>query len=85
MIRLDSGEVVACFNDTPSGRSPLTLALSHDEDPHLGRAPGPRGRARRGPHPTLMAGADGSVHLVYTWRRERIRWVRFEPAWIAGG
>lgn len=85
MIRLASGEVITCFNDTPSGRTPLTLAISRDE----GRSWGARRNVEDEPgeysYPTLMAGADGSVHLVYTWRRERIRWVRFEAGWVEGG
>ncbi len=83
MIRLRSGEVIACFNDAPDRRTPLTLALSLDE--------GRTWTARRDietdqgeySYPTLMEGADGSVHLVYTWRRERIRWVNFEAEWIS--
>lgn len=84
MIRLASGEVIACFNDTPQGRTPLTLAISHDE----GRTWSARRNIEEQPgeysYPTLMEGSDGSVHLVYTWRRERIRHVSFEARWIEG-
>lgn len=84
MIRLNAGEVVACYNDTPSGRTPLTLAVSHDE----GRSWTARRNVEDGPgeysYPTLMQAMDGSVHLVYTWRRERIRWVHFRVEWITG-
>ncbi|HDP89653.1 MAG TPA: hypothetical protein ENN42_06830 [Thioalkalivibrio sp.] len=84
MIRLTSGETIACFNDTAQGRTPLTLAISHNE----GRTWAARRNLEDGPgeysYPTLMEGSDGSVHLVYTWRRERIRWVHFEAPWIAG-
>lgn len=83
MIRLRSGETIACFNDTPDGRTPLTLALSHDG----GRTWAARRNIETEPgeysYPTLMADDDGSAHLVYTWRRERIRWIKFEPGWIA--
>jgi predicted neuraminidase len=83
MIKLDSGETIACFNDSPNQRTPLTLALSHDE----GRTWAERRNIENGPgeysYPTLMADSAGSVHLVYTWRRERIRWMSFEPAWVA--
>lgn len=85
LIRLRSGEVITCFNDTPSGRTPLTLAISRD----AGRTWTARRNLGDGPgeysYPTLMEGSDGSVHLVYTWRRERIRWVRFGAGWIEGG
>ncbi len=85
MIRLRTGETICCFNDTRSGRTPLTLAVSYDE----GRTWAARRNVEDGPgeysYPTLMGGADGTVHLVYTWRRERIRHLRFEVDWIAGG
>ncbi len=84
MIRLRSGETIACFNDSPNRRTPLTLALSEDE----GRTWVARRDVENEPgeysYPTLMEGDDGSVHLVYTWRRERIRWMNFEPGWISG-
>ncbi|MGD9495019.1 MAG: exo-alpha-sialidase [Armatimonadota bacterium] len=85
MIRLRGGQTIACFNDTPQGRTPLTLALSRDE----GRTWAARRNIEDAPgeysYPTLMEGSDGMVHLVYTWRRERIRWLRFEPEWIGAG
>ncbi len=84
MIRLRSGETIVCFNDTPSGRTPLTLAISYDE----GRTWATRRDVENEPgeysYPTLMEAADGSVHLVYTWRRERIRWIHFETTWLSG-
>lgn len=82
MVKLSSGETIACFNDSPNRRTPLTLALSLDE----GRTWSARRNIESQPgeysYPTLMAGNDGTVHLVYTWRRERIRWANFEPGWI---
>jgi predicted neuraminidase len=84
MIRLDSGETIACFNDSPNRRTPLTVALSEDE----GRTWSARRDVENEPgeysYPTLMAGSDGSVHLVYTWRRQRIRWTNFEAEWVRG-
>lgn len=82
MIKLDSGETIACFNDSPNRRTPLTLALSDDEGSswtakrNVENAPGEYS------YPTLMKDSNGSVHLVYTWRRERIRWANFVPNWI---
>lgn len=84
MVRLRSGETIACFNDSPNRRTPLTLAISHDE----GRTWAAKRNVESEPgeysYPTLMEGEDGSVHLVYTWRRERIRWMNFTPGWIRG-
>ena len=83
MVRLDTGETLVCFNDSPTQRTPLTLALSLDE----GRTWEARRNVESEPgeysYPTLMVADDGSVHLVYTWRRERIRWMNFRPDWVA--
>ena len=29
-------------------------------------------------YPTMIVGSDGTLHCVYTWRRERIKYKRFE-------
>jgi len=82
MIKMPSGETIACFNDTPNQRTPLTVALSDDE----GRTWKSKRDVENEPgeysYPTLMAGSDRRVQLVYTWRRERIRWMSFEPDWV---
>ena len=82
MIRLASGEVIACFNDCETGRTPLTLALSLDE----GRTWAARHDLETGEgeysYPTLMQAGRGLVHLVYTWRRERIKHVCFDRRWL---
>ncbi len=83
MIRLRSGETIACFNDTPEGRTPLTVALSRNGGETWIASRDVEADPGEYSYPTLMEGGDGSVHLVYTWRRERIRWINFEPDWIA--
>ena len=82
MIRLRSGEVAACFNDAPDRRTPLIVAVSLDE----GRTWAGRYDVETGEgefsYPTLMQASDGTVHLVYTWRRRGIVHVRMTPQWL---
>lgn len=82
MIRLRSGEVVVCFNDSVEKRTPLTLAVSLDE----GRTWAARWNLETGEgqfcYPTLMQASDETVHLVYTWKREGIKHVRISPQWL---
>lgn len=83
MISTTGGETIACFNDTHSGRTPLTLALSHDGGQTWSHRRDIESAAGEYSYPTLMDDSDGTAHLVYTWQRERIRWIRFEAGWIA--
>ena len=31
-------------------------------------------------YPSIIQSADGMVHVVYTWRRERIKYVKIDPS-----
>jgi len=31
-------------------------------------------------YPSVIQSADGMIHIVYTWRRERIKYVEIDPA-----
>ena len=35
-------------------------------------------------YPFLLLASDGSLHLVYTWHRTRIKHMRFDPSFISG-
>lgn len=82
MIRLSSGEVLACFNDCTLGRTPLTLALSLDEGRTWAGRHNLETEAGEYSYPTLMQASDGRVHLVYTWQRKRIRHLCFDRRWL---
>ena len=83
MIRLRSGEVIACFNDSPSKRTPLTIAVSLDEGRTWVGQRDLETEDARFSYPTLMQAADGTVHLVYTWKRLGIMHVRFDRGWLS--
>ncbi|MFN3650324.1 MAG: exo-alpha-sialidase [Armatimonadota bacterium] len=78
-VRLRDGRVVLVYNHTRSARTPLNLAVSRD----MGRTwtPGPVLETEPGEYsyPAVIQGADGTVHVTYTWRRERIRYARLSP------
>ncbi len=82
-IRLSDGRLLVAFNDSASGRENLRLAISRDD-----------GRTWAGvttlaeeagadfSYPFLMQARGGTVHLVYTWKREAIKHVTFNTAWL---
>lgn len=63
----------------PRKRTPLSVLLSEDgihwktvlipEDSPIGEYS----------YPSVMQGADGMIHVVYTWRREKIRYIKIDP------
>jgi len=74
VVRLRDGRFVLIYNHTATGRSPLNLAVSRDGDrwtpfQALESEPGEYS------YPAMIQGSDGNLHITYTWRRERIRYV----------
>lgn len=74
-VALRDGRIVLVYNHTTSGRSPLNLAVSQDgEHFRMFRAletdPGEYS------YPAMIQGHDGDLHIAYTWKRKRIRYVR---------
>ena len=85
-VTLADGRQLVAYNHvkTPIGankghRTPLNIAISYDglhwhaalvvEDSDIGQYS----------YPSVIQSSDGLVHLVYTWRRERIKHVVIDP------
>ena len=82
----EDNSLLVVYNDSQSDRGNLALAISHDlgetwkrifyfeheKVPHSGEEYS---------YPTLIRSGN-QYHLVYTWRRKGIRYVRFNSAWI---
>jgi len=78
-IRLKDGRYLLVYNDSPSKRTPLNLAISNDAERWksvlvLEDKPGEYS------YPSVMQAEDGLISVVYTWRRERIKHVVIDPA-----
>jgi predicted neuraminidase len=74
-VALKDGRIVMVYNDTSSGRSPLNLAVSSDgENWHMFHKleDTPGGEFS---YPAIIQAQDGSVHVVYTWNRKRMKHV----------
>lgn len=85
-VTLKDGRHVLIYNNfetiqgTPKGpRTPLDIAISDDgkdwkhvivlEDSPINKYE----------YPSIIQGADGTLHAVYTWRRQRIKYVKIDP------
>lgn len=82
-IRLDDGALLLVFNDSEVDRSDLSLAYSSDDARtwrtlhRFESAPG-----LEYSYPCLIQAGEGDFHLLYTWRREQIKHVHFNRAWL---
>lgn len=86
-VTLEDGRQLIVYNHvkTPQGakkgyRTPLNVAISDDgihwnaalilEDSEISQYS----------YPSVIQSTDGMVHVVYTWRREKIKYVKIDPS-----
>jgi predicted neuraminidase len=87
-LRRPDGSLLLVYNDTESGRNSLALAISRDQGEtwqklkHFEQSLGTKSEFS---YPYLIRTRNGTMHLVYTWNRERIRYFRFNDNWVDGG
>jgi len=85
-LKLKSGRLLLIFNDSMSRRTPLTAALSSDQD-HTWPI---RRNIREGNndfgYPSAFQASDGRIHLVFTSnRRTVVNHAIFDEDWIVNG
>ena len=78
-VTLKDGRHLIVYNHTTKGRSPLNVAVSKDGQDWqpalvLESEPGEYS------YPAIIQTADGLVHITYTWKRQRVRYVVLDPA-----
>ncbi len=73
-VALRDGRVVLLYNATPSGRTPLNLAVSRDGE-HFTPFRVLEDQPGEYSYPALIEARDGSLLATYTWQRKRIRFV----------
>lgn len=82
MTRLANGHLVLVYNDTPTDRTPLSIARSIDE----GRTWEKPLRLESNPgeysYPSVIQSTDGRVHVTYTYRRYAIKHVELNEDWL---
>ncbi|HEX9889488.1 MAG TPA: sialidase family protein [Nitriliruptorales bacterium] len=94
LIKLDDGTLVLAYNPVSSGRTPLSLSYSTD-DGQTWSAPQNIEDAQTAPllpfgnpefsYPYLLQTTDGMIHLGYTHRRDTMRHIAFNQAFLLSG
>jgi len=81
------GRHLLVYNPTsvPAGkwtgsRSPLSVAVSHDGVEWKKVRDLETEEGQEFSYPSLIQAKDGRIHIVYTWKRQRIRYVTLDPA-----
>lgn len=88
-VRLSDGSILLVFNNSPSSRESLSLALSRDGGRRWavfhrfeeGVLDLQVNRANFG-YPYAIQASDGMVHVLYVWHLTRVKHVSFNEAWI---
>lgn len=84
-MRLEGGPLMMVYNDSVLDRNNLRMSVSNDlgatwrqvysfEDDVLSEA----GYS----YPNLYQNCNGEVHLLYTWRRKKIKHIIFNASWV---
>ena len=81
-VATPGGAVVLAFNNTPSGRCPLNVALSDDSGATWPWCRAVETAGGEYSYPAIIQAADGLLHLTYTYRRTHIKHVTFDEAWL---
>jgi predicted neuraminidase len=88
-LQLANGDRLIALNDLESARHRLVLALAPagtsnwsviaevESDQTL-----TNGLYREFSYPYLLLGANGEVHLIYTYDRKKMKHIHFDPRWI---
>lgn len=84
-IRVRDGRFLLVYNDSARGRENLRLAVSSDAGRTWRAGPVIENEANQEfSYPALVEDDRGRIHLAYTWKRQRIKHVEFNLAWLDG-
>ncbi|OQP59855.1 family 78 glycoside hydrolase catalytic domain [Niastella populi] len=86
-VTLHDGRHLIVYNHvaTPKGakkgaRTPLNVAVSKDGKEWNAALVLEDSPVSQYSYPSVIQSADGMIHIVYTWRRQRVKYVKVDPA-----
>lgn len=71
-------------NEAKGPRTPLNLSFSKDGKTWYAALILENSPISQYSYPSVIQSADGTVHVVYTWRRQRIKYVKIDPTKLVG-
>lgn len=78
-VRMSDGRIALVYNHTPRGRTPLNLAFSDDNGDSFGTPYVLENIPGEFSYPAIIQSSNGKLHITYTWRREKIKYVVVDP------
>jgi predicted neuraminidase len=78
-LRLADGRFLLVYNPSPASRQKLELAVSSDGNTWRSATVLEEEGSGEHSYPAMIQTRDGSVHITYTWRRDRIKHVVLDP------
>lgn len=86
-VTLQDGRQLIVYNHvkTPKGapkgaRTPLNVAVSQDGKKWSAALVLEDSPVSQYSYPSVIQSADGMIHIVYTWRRQRVKYVKVDPS-----
>jgi len=67
-------------NEVKGARTPLNVAVSKDGETWYASLILEDSPISQYSYPSVIQGKDGMVHIVYTWRRQKIKYVKIDPS-----
>ena len=67
-------------NEVKGARTPLNVAVSKDGETWYASLILEDSPISQYSYPSVIQGKDGMVHIVYTWRRQKIKYVEVDPS-----
>jgi predicted neuraminidase len=90
-VTLKSGRHLLVYNHIldPNGeakgpRTPLNISYSDDGKTWYAALVLEDSPISQYSYPSIIQSADGMVHVVYTWRREKVKYVKIDPSKLTG-
>ena len=65
-------------------RSPLNVSYSNDGKSWFAAVVLEDSPIKEYSYPSIIQSSDGMVHIVYTWRRQKIKYVKIDPTKLSG-
>ncbi len=78
-VTLRDGRHLLIYNHTAKGRSPLNLAVSADGKNWSAALVIENEPKAEFSYPAIIQTSDGLVHITYTWKRKKVRYVVIDP------